>query len=184
MEGKWSLKEIYLGFDDDKFKEDINKGKLIIEEFKALADKSETLDNKKLLEEYINLNLKCNDVIGKAYEFCNLTYAVNTKDINAQRYMDVLENQLSSITEYDSRIKLQVGKVKNLSELVKESELIKEHKFFIEEIINNEKYILSPEVENVIAKMKNTGSIAWAKLRDGETSVVKVKLDNNRKEEE
>ena len=27
MDEKWSLKEIYNGFDDDKFKEDINKGK-------------------------------------------------------------------------------------------------------------------------------------------------------------
>lgn len=184
MEGKWSLKEIYNGFDDVKFKEDINKGKVIIEEFKVLANSSETLDDRELLEKYIKLTLKCNDVIGKAYEFCNLTYAVDTKDINAQRYMDVLENQLSSITEYDSKIKLQVGKVKNLEELVKDSEIIREHKFFIEEIINDVKYILSPEVENVIAKMKNTGSVAWAKLRDGETSVVKVKINKDGKEEE
>ena len=184
MDEKWSLKEIYNGFDDDKFKEDINKGKDIIEEFKALANTSEMLDDKELLEKYINLTLKCNDIIGKAYEYCSLTYSVDTKDLTAQRYIDIIENQLSSITEYDSKIRLAVGKIKNLDKLAEESSLIKEHKFFIEEIINAVKYILSPEVESVIAKMKNTGSLAWSKLRDSVTSVVKVKINKDGKEEE
>ncbi|MDZ5035349.1 oligoendopeptidase F, partial [Clostridium perfringens] len=63
------------------------------------------------------------------------------------------------------------------------SNLLKEHKFFIKEIIEKNKYMLSEKEEAIIAKMRNTGSDAWLNYKDLliSTHKVDINIDNEDK---
>lgn len=74
-----------------------------------------------------------------------------------------------------------VSSLENLPYIINQSSILKEHEFFLFEIVEKGRYILSEKEENIISNMKNTGSSAWAKLKDNLVSNLMV--DINGKEE-
>ncbi len=73
--------------------------------------------------------------------------------------------------------------IKDIESLVNSSELLSKHKFFINEIIEKNKYMLSDKEESIIAKMRNTGSDAWSSYKDYliSTHKVDINIDNEDK---
>jgi pepF/M3 family oligoendopeptidase len=68
--------------------------------------------------------------------------------------------------------------------LLSKSSLLKEHEFYLKEIVENSKYLLSDKEEAVVAKMKNTGSSAWSKLKDLLTSTLSIDIEMDGKQEQ
>lgn len=179
MELRWSLKELYESFEGEAFKNDLKACDTYIEEFNIWVDRI-TKDYNNVsakLEEYIqNISYREN-LFSKLFAFSQLTLSVETNNRKALNSVELLEEKDSRIAEGDAKIKNWVGKISDLSSVIESSELLKEHSFFLNEIKESSKYYLSDKEEAAIAKMKNTGSSAWSKLRDLLTSNLSVDIE-------
>ncbi len=183
MELSWSLSEIYKSFKDEGFINDILKLDKCIEDIKNFGTTFfERRDsNIKKIEEYIKKRSKFEELSNKLEIFINLSLSINTKDKEALKYSDILEKKLTEVVETFAKIEKWISSLENLSYIINQSSILKEHEFFLFEIVEKGRYILSEKEENIISNMKNTGSSAWAKLKDNLVSNLMV--DINGKEE-
>lgn len=179
MELRWSLKELYESFESEAFKNDLKAFDIYIEDFNEWVD-STTKDYTNVLqklEKYIeNISYREN-LFSKLFTFSQLTLSVETNNKKALNSVELLEEKDSRIAEGDAKIKNWIGKISELNSIIEKSELLKKHAFFLNETKENSKHYLSDKEEAVIAKMKNTGSSAWAKLRDLLTSNLRVDIE-------
>jgi oligoendopeptidase F len=179
MELKWSLKELYESFESENFKNDLKACDTYIEDFNKWVDNT-TKDYTNVLvklEKYINNISYRQNLFSKLFEFSQLTLSVETNNKNALNSVEILEEKASRIAEGDAKIKNWISKISDLNSIIENSELLKKHAFFLNEIRESSKHYLSDKEEAVIAKMKNTGSSAWTKLRDLLTSTLRVDIE-------
>ncbi|WML34653.1 M3 family oligoendopeptidase [Clostridium sp. OS1-26] len=181
MSLNWSLKELYESFESEHFKQDLSECVKYIESFSDWVDHiTENYDNvDSKLEDYINKISYQEKLFSKLFSFCELTLSVETNNKAALKNLESLEQKASSLAQGESKIKSWIGKIDNLDSIVEQSDLLKEHSFYLREIKQTNKYLLSDKEEAVIAKMKNTGSSSWSKLRDLLTSSLKVDIELN-----
>ncbi|NRY61768.1 M3 family oligoendopeptidase [Clostridium beijerinckii] len=181
MELNWSLKEVYPSFDSDEFKQDLNKLTDIIEEINKWAlEATKNKDNLvEKLEDYINKFTKVTDLSSRISIFINLSLSVNTKDKNALRYSDILEKKLTNLIGSSVKFERYISSIEGLDEIISKSKLLKEHEFMLKNIVEQSQYLLSDKEESIIANMKNTGSNAWAKLKDNLISTLLVEIEED-----
>ncbi len=179
MDYLWSLKDLYSSFEGDAFKKDIEDLDNILKEYSLWVDKTANTNKDVMLrlEEFINIRKRISLLASKLYIFSELSYSVDTKNENALRNSEMLQVKLSSIAEADTKINRWIGTIRNIGAEIEASKLLKEHEFYINDIIEKSAYLLSGKEEAVLAKMRNTGSSAWTKLKDMLTSNLKVDIE-------
>ena len=186
MNLNWSLKELYQSFGSNEFKNDMNNLTEEISSINEWIDEA-TKDYENVivkLEEYLKKSIKLNELISKLGVFIELSISVNTKDSEALKNSDIFEKKLTYLVEGSTKIERYISGLKDLNLLIEKSELLKEHKFLLNSIAQDSKYLLSEKEENIIANMKNTGSNAWSKLKDNLISSLTVEISEHGKVKE
>lgn len=181
MELNWSLKEIYSSFESKEFQCDLKKLDEIIEEINVFSQNIEQgrQYEVKNLEKYIDYLSKFTHLKYRLSMYTNLCLSVNTKDSQGLKYSDIIENKLTKIVESSTKLKRYISSIEDIDSVIKQSDLLKEHEFILKEIVENSKYLLSDKEENIIASMKNSGSSAWAKLKDNLISNLTVDIEED-----
>lgn len=181
MELNWSLKEIYLSFNDDEFKQNlVDITELIEDTDKWATDIIKDKENLvKKLEEYINKFTTIKELSSRLNSFVNLCLSVNTRDEDALKYSDILEKKLTHLVKCSVKVERYISSIENLESIINQSKLLQEHKFLLESIVEQSKYLLSDKEEGIIANMRNTGSNAWVKLKDNLISTLKVDIEED-----
>ncbi|WP_066502258.1 M3 family oligoendopeptidase [Abyssisolibacter fermentans] len=185
MEMRWSLNELYSSFECDEFKNDLAKCNDIIDTM--IKWSNENLQNiqnpAKTIKDYMNLDMEFSTIFERLFNFANLTTSVDAKNQTALNYCDKLDIMLTKLTKPNVLFEKYLGNVKNLDEIIASDDLLKEHSFYLKELANKSKYLLSEEEEIAISKMKTTGSTSWSKLQDILTSnlLVDIELDGEQK---
>ncbi len=184
MAVEWSLKEIYESYTSKEFLDDLKKVDNGIGDLKAFSNAVyEGKDNIKNLENFINKLESINLVVTKIFNYANLTLSTDSQNIEGRKYLDIINSKYSNLAEPLTKIYKWVGSLDNIDELINASALLKEHEFFIKEIIEKNKHILSEKEEAIIAKMRNTGSDAWLNYKDLLISTHKVDIELDGKEQ-
>lgn len=182
MDLNWSLSEIYKSFNSNKFKDDLCTLDCCIKEINEwsvkLIERQES-DTKKL-EEYIEKFSKFHTLSRKLSSFTNLSLSTNTKDKDALKYSDILDNKLTEIVGTSTKVERWISSLRNIDEIINSSPLLKEHEFLLKEIVKKSRYLLSDKEEIIISNMKNTGSTAWSKLKDNLVSSLMVDIDERK----
>lgn len=179
MDLNWSLSEIYTSFDSKEFNEDLDRLDYCIREINEWSAKliERRESDAKKLEEYIEKFSNFHTLSSKLSSFINLSISTNTKDKDALRYSDILDNKLTEIVEASTKVERWISTLNNIDEIINKSSLLKEHEFLLKEIVEKSKYLLSDKEESIISNMKNTGSTAWSKLKDNLVSSLMVEID-------
>ncbi|QAA34842.1 M3 family oligoendopeptidase [Clostridium manihotivorum] len=179
MSLNWSLKEIYSSFEGEDFLNDLSTVDKFSKAYEEMAERicASHYDEKNKLEEFINTSIELDNLIRRLFSFINLTLSVDTKNKEGLKYSDIFQNKVSGFAEPEAKIKKWIGEIEDIDKLIDASGLLSEHKFFLTEIAEGSKYILSDKEEALIAKLRNTGSNSWSKLRDLLTSTVLVDID-------
>ena len=180
---RWDLDALYPGFDSKKFKDDKIKFEGLIEkidnfEFEKDGNaikKTEKFIN--LIKEYYTLSMKLN-------AFANLTVSVDAENETALKMIEKLEKEMVQTTKAMVKFQSWLSDIEEREKLYKNSQLLNEHKFFIEELVEKSRYLLPENEEEIIAKMKQTGSSAWTKLQEKLTSTLKVSIEIEGEEKE
>ncbi|RKX81674.1 MAG: oligoendopeptidase F, partial [Spirochaetes bacterium] len=193
MDMKWNLDALYTSFESDNFLGDIKELDTNTEELNIWAEKSlitsaAVQDNpaeigniiRKYLDSYINIR----KLYSALSSYAELTFSVDASNHTAKKYTEILEQKLPEITKATVQFARWLSLVNNIDKVIKNSGLLKEHNFYLKEISNNSKYLLTDKEEILAAKLKNSGSNAWSQLWNILTSTVKVdiKIDGEQKE--
>lgn len=185
MEHRWSLNELYSSFSSKKFKDDLIKCDEFIVKINKISEKFITDKSNvgKILEEYVTISNEFLHLSFKLLAFCQLTLSVDTKNADALKYLETLEEKFTALAKPRTKFRKWIGSLQNLDEIIKSSDILKEHTFYLKEEVQKDKYILSEKEEMIISKMKNTGSSAWSKLQDLATSNLLVDINIKGKKE-
>lgn len=175
---EWNLEKIYPSFTSEEFLEDIKNIDLGIEDLKKFSNNlSKEENNRDTLEKIINKIEKLNLKIHRVYCYTNLNLSTDSKSKEGRKYFDVINSKYSSLAEPLTKIYKWVGGLENVEELINSSEIMKNNEFFIREIIEKNKHMLSDKEESIIAKMRNTGSDSWLSYKDLLISTHKVEIE-------
>lgn len=178
MNGNWSLTELYSDFNSVEFKADIELLNKKIENFKGFVDEiTSNYDNlEDKLISYIKETNDFKNLSNKLLMYSNLVVSVDTKNTTGLKTLEIIEQNLAKIADSSAKLYKWIGSIENLNCVVANSSLLIEHEFHFNELKEISKYILSDKEELLIAQMKNSGSSAWTKLKDLETSSLLVDI--------
>ena len=174
MNEEWSLDVLYKGYDDPKFQEDFQKVDEVCEKVNAFAAGLPAGDAKENVRTYLELQEETANMIYSLGIFANLRQSVNTSDSDSVSYMGRLMGKMASTTKADTVAKKYIASLENLDELIESDSLLKEYEYLLKQIRENDKYTLSDEAEEVIAKFDISGGSGWSDLQSYLTSSVQV----------
>ena len=177
----WSLDELYTSFNSKKFKNDYKKLEENIKNITLWCKENfETNENAaEKCEYYINYQNNMLSVASSLSEYTQLFMSTDAENEQAAKTMDKLEVLLSDLTAPETMFQKWFASLENQQEIILSSSVLKEHAFYLNEILENSAHLLSEKEEEVISKMKNTGSLAWAKLQELLTSTLNCKVEIN-----
>lgn len=173
MNKEWSLDKLYLGYDDPKFAADEAALDTTLAEFTSFC-KELTGDARENLHHGILLLQKINGYADKLFSFAQLQQSVNTSDVTSTSVVGRLYQKFSSIAAPRTALVQYVAGIEDLASVIEDDDLLKEHEFMLNNIKEEAKYTLSPEVEEVISLYEISGSSAWSDLQGFLTSTVPV----------
>ncbi|MDD3570556.1 MAG: M3 family oligoendopeptidase [Lachnospiraceae bacterium] len=176
----WNLDTLYTSFSSEKFLNDYNRAKDYIEEIDNwcklnLKDNSSGIEK---TEYYINFMNNFGEVISLLLEYCQLTLSTDAENEIALKTLESLEELETEITPSQIAFEHWFASQENAESIIIASPLLSEHSFYLNQILTNSKYLLSQNEEVIIAKMRNTGSLAWMKLWDILSSTLSVSIND------
>jgi len=177
----WSLNDLYTSFESEEFKRDMDKCSEYIPEliFWVKKEFESTKEAKKKIENYIKKQQEFGDIYIRLISYAALTSSVDAKNEVALKVADQLQSKASNLTEATVIFEKWISNIDNIDEIIQSSTILKEHQFYLENIMLNNKYLLSEVEEILISKMSQTGAKAWAKLQELLSSTLLVDITIN-----
>ena len=172
----WDLSDLYLSLDDKAFKDDFAQ---IIKDVNGLNDFANSLGEvsvssvKEILKRQNSLTTK----VRKLVSFLSLNESIDSANNDYKNQMQRIMQVLAKTSEPQATMDAHLASIENLDELVAEDKYISEHKFYIQEIIDQNKYRLSAREEGLVSKLNLNGVNTWQDLYNYVTSM--MKLDYN-----
>ncbi|MBE6541973.1 MAG: peptidase M3 [Ruminococcaceae bacterium] len=174
MNEVWNLDSIYKGFSDPAFAEDFAK---LSEEVKKTAEFASALPEKDHLaglKEGILLQESIQKLANKLAEYAMFRQAANTKDMEAGSQIGRIMSLLSGTAAPLAAFEEWASKIPNLMDIVKSDDDLKDYEYLFANLADSSKYLLSGLGEEIMAKMRMSGSSAWSDLQQYLTSTVPV----------
>lgn len=173
MKSEWSLEKLYKGFDDPKFAADNKKLDELMKEFAAFTANLSG-DPAAVLKKGIELITEIETVSYTLFCYSVLRTTVNTSDAEAAAEVGKLSQKLSQTAAPKTSFIHYVGGLENLSDIIEKDPLLREHEFYLKDMKEQMKYVLSPELEEAISLYEISGSSAWGDMQGFLTSTVPV----------
>jgi pepF/M3 family oligoendopeptidase len=178
MEQTWSLESLYASFDDPAFERDLQETKkdaaeLIQWATTQLYDYSVPIEK---TEGYISRFLKFYQLAYRIFPFAQLTLSVDVKHKRALQVVEKMESLFSDVKVAQVCFQRWLGGLSSFDDMVERSPVVREHRFILEEMRQNCRYLMSDQEEALAARMSETGSSAWSKLQSFVTSTLLVDI--------
>lgn len=179
MTADWSLKALYESFESEAFKADLKQYEVLQEEMKVWIDEAITNheDEKNKLENFIAKNLELYNYKEKLGAFTHLTLSVDSKNEAAIKNDGILKTKGAALAGPMTKFSKWVCEIKDLQGLIESSKLLKDHAFYLHEIVEDNAHTLGEQEETILARLSNTGSAAWESYKNLIISTHKVEIE-------
>ncbi len=175
---KWSLKSLYEGFEDPKYKADLVKLDQLILEMNSQTVDFDNYDQKaKKLVRFLNNEMHLDDLVDKLYHFASLVSSVESTNQDANKMVNLLQTKLTQLTKIATVFTNWMKDYPNLEEDLEANALLKEHAYYLSEVKEEASHLLSTELEVMMSKLRQTGSSSWGRLQSLLTSTLDVEYD-------
>ena len=175
----WSLKKLYLGFDDPNYTNDLERlEKLILEINQQEVDFTNYENKMQKLVRFLNNQISFDELIGKLYRFASLTESVESTNQSAVKMSNVLRRKFTELTKVTTIFKKWLANYPELDKEIEANPFLKKHEFYLNEIKSDATHMLSDDMELMIAKLRQTGSSAWGTLQSLLTSTLEVEYED------
>ncbi len=179
----WDLSVMYNSFEDENFKNDIEKSTDMIKKFDEFIKNRLDGDKVEIIEYYLNSKNEFYNLVYKLHSFAQLTFTTDTSNNKAMSYITQLEMLLSKTVESEVKFEKWLSKVENLDEILNSTPLIKEHSFYLNELVSKSGYLLTDAEEVLYAQLRQTGSSAFDTLQGKVTSTLMIEIEEDGKKE-
>lgn len=180
MNKEWSLDVLYKGYDDENYKQDKEKLPKLIDEFSVHSNSlMNSADKEKSLLETIDYMEQFQLLANKLGSFIYLKQAVNTTDGETANEISFFEKQISLTSKPMAVAKKFIASIDNIDEYINKYPKLKEYEFMLKEIREQSKYLLSDDVEEVIAKLNISAGSAWGNMQSYLTSTLEVEYKDS-----
>ena len=169
----WNLNPIYTGFDDPRFEEDLQALRRTVRDLEELTQHL-TGDSAALLKRGLTLQEQLQELAEKLLCYAELRQAACTTDAEAGskigKIMGVYSDSAAPVAAFEGWL----AAIPDLDSLIASDPLFEEYRFILERKKLGSLHLLPGIGEKVMAKLKISGSNAWAELQQYLTSTVKV----------
>jgi pepF/M3 family oligoendopeptidase len=176
---QWNLDHLYLGFDDPLFASDLQRLDQLIAEANRFGEKqlADHDGKESKLVEYLKNEIALSNQFLRLFCFAALRESVNSTDSLAVKYLNTLQMKMTDLTKTETLFTKWVAGYENLDASIANDPFLKEHAFHLHEIVDNTKYILDDKTEELLAKLRQSGSDAWSRLQSLLTSTLSVEYE-------
>ncbi|MCD6482276.1 MAG: M3 family oligoendopeptidase, partial [Candidatus Izimaplasma sp.] len=165
----------YKSYSSKEFLEDVEKIDAYLLEANGFKNKFIDKDDPLVvLTDYLLLEIQINTLARKLFSFVSLNSSTNTIDKESARYSVVLQKKFSEFTEVNTLFSKYVSNLEDIDNLLNSSEFLKEHKFYVKEIVKHNKYNLDEKTEGLLSKLNQSGASLFSKLQRVLTSTLEV----------
>lgn len=178
--GRWSLKALYTGYEDENYKRDIEKLEDTVNVLKQMAqDKwcvvGDTIEGKEeVLKEALSFLEQYHVLYDKTGNFASLQQSADTMDVETVKQLDKIKKIESEMSKPIAVFHKYVKGIDNLEELIEKNPELKVYEFFLKDTKEQAKYTLSEEAEDIIGKFHLSGGSGWEDMRDYLTSTMEI----------
>lgn len=169
----WNLNPIYTGFDDPRFEEDLQALRRTVRDLEKLTQHLAG-DSAALLKRGLTLQEQLQELAEKLLCYAELRQAACTTDAEAGskigKIMGVYSDSAAPVAAFEGWL----AAIPDLDSLIASDPLFEEYRFILERKKLGSLHLLPGIGEKVMAKLKISGSNAWAELQQYLTSTVKV----------
>lgn len=177
MNLKWNLASLYSGFEDPKLQSDQATLQQLIDQLSELVDKlSTTPASEVAILDFMQKNDRLIDLFEKIYSFPYLIYKADTANTEALKLIEKLQSLMPQLAVIDAKFNLYLKQITDFDQLINSDEL-SVYRFVLTEAKAKADFLLSAREEELIQKMKNTGSSAWEKLQSSIVSTLTGDFD-------
>ena len=178
MKSEWSLDVLYKGFDD---KEYINDYKKLDKLTKNIVNFSESLkdniDQEEALLQAIDYLEEFELLSSKLSSYVYLKQSTNTADKMAVNELTAIERQSSLAAKPKAVIKKFIAGIDQIDVYIKKHSKLQNYRYLLGEIKKEANYLLSDEVEDVVARLNLSAGAAWSNMHSFLTSTLEVDYD-------
>lgn len=176
MRDTWSLDVLYTGFDDKRWSEDLKKLDDCVEKFLSFAAKLSDENEKETIKEGLKLLEELEGLSAQMMIFCELRGAADTRDKDSMSYEGVLSQKRNRTRAAETKFAEYVATRKNLEQDIKEDAFLTSYAYLLRNMAEDNRHLLSGDVEEALAKMDISGGAAWSSLQGYLTSSVEADL--------
>lgn len=174
MDLTWNLDTLYTSFNSEKFKGDMKLFNHHIANLNEWASRNLADINRasSKIEEFLKLYNEYKSLYSCLSCYSHLILSSDSTSIEAMNVLDDIDYKEASIIETFVKFNKWLNSLNNIDELIDTSTYLKEHRFYLKELLLQSRYLLSDEAELIIAEMRITGSKSWERLYMELTSTV------------
>ncbi len=172
MNSEWSLDILYKGYDTPEFKADFDATENIVAEFNEAVKHLSEKPAKETLLGMLGIIERSQELFSKLFSFCSLSQSVNTSDEKATAYMGRLMSRSSAMTKARTSFEKYVASIEDLDDVIASDEKLTDYGYMLRNIKADSKYLLSEDVEEVMALYDISGGSSWSDLQSYLTSTV------------
>ena len=176
MRDTWSLDVLYTGFDDKRWSEDLKNLDDCVEKFQAFAAKLSDENEKETIKEGLKLLEELEGLSAQMMIFCELRGAADTRDKDSMSYEGVLSQKRNRTRAAETKFAEYVATRKNLEQDIKEDAFLTSYAYLLRNMAEDNRHLLSGDVEEALAKMDISGGAAWSSLQGYLTSSMEADL--------
>ena len=174
----WDLTKLYDSYTSKEFLTDVEKIDAFLEQSNKFKTRFNNNDNQAaVLTDYLLLSIQISTLSRKLFGFVSLNSSTNTIDKESARYSVILSKKFSEFTEVSTLFSKFISNIENIEELIKTSNFLKEHEFYLLEKIKRNKYNLDEKTEGLLSKLNQSGASLFTKLQRVLTSTLEVEYN-------
>ncbi len=170
---QWNLDALYTGYTSPKFQQDTAQIKTLIQQMSTLASQLPPTITIEQGHAILELLSRFQLVSRKVGTYLSLRSSTDTTDTETVGWRD----RISALSATAAKPLTQLNKALasiDLEKAAQEDPLIQQHRFYLQEIKDRSRYLLSDEVEETLSKMELNGSDAWDNLQSYLTSTLEI----------
>lgn len=174
MNKEWSLEVFYRGYEDEEFTNDIEKLRSLGKEIENFCRQIDAINEEEALVKSIDY-MESYELIGaKLMYYVQLRQAVDTTDSETVNILNQLDKLVSGFYKSESIMRKFIAKIKDKESYMSKYPKLKEYEYLLSNMEKEAKYILSEDVEEVIAKLNISAGSAWSSMQEYLTSILDV----------
>lgn len=180
MNKEWSLDVLYKSYEDEAYLADKAGLESLIGEINTFCEtlSENSKEEAKLLKavEYMDkLQLTASRIGCYVYS----RQSVNTSDAQTANEINYFDKKMSLTTKSIAVMKKFIAGISNLEQYYEKHPYLKGYEYLFSEYRKEAKYLLSDDVEEVIARLNISAGLAWSNMQSFLTSTLEVEYRDN-----